>query len=325
MSVAPSKLDVVASGPFTIPINSPPPNSVEQSIVNAVAYADIFDFPLTSAEIQRYLTGMLLSQTDLTAELQRTLDHSTRLAQSDGYTYLHGRTNLVAIRRERQALSEGLWIDAVRYGGLIAQLPFVRMVAVTGSLAVNNVGEHKDIDYFIVTANDYLWITRAMTIAIVRLAAQRGVWLCPNYFLSERALAISDQTLYTAHEVTQMVPLAGRAMYDAFRAANRWTDSFLPNAVEPPPSSALFVNEDKLSNANPLTQTSEWLLRTPPGQRLNAWEMERKIRKLSQAHQGSRETSYTADWCKGHFSSHQDRTLHAYQTRLNDAPNATRL
>ncbi|NJM05652.1 hypothetical protein HC891_04825 [Candidatus Gracilibacteria bacterium] len=44
--------------------------------------------------------------------------------------------------------------------------------------------------------------------------------------------------------------------------------------------------------------------------------MQRKIRALS-ARAGTRwEAQFAADWCKGHFESHGQRTLAAYQARL---------
>jgi len=289
---------------------------IERAIVNTVSYVDAFDYPLTAAEIHRYLVGLPLSS----QKVQQALGHGPlvpdRLGYSGDFYMLPGREEVADLRRQRQAVADRLWPEAARYGALIARAPFVRMVAVTGSLAVNNV-THEDIDYLIVTANDRLWVCRAFVILIVRWAARRGLELCPNYFLTERALRFSQQNLYTAHEVAQMVPLYGRAVYEALRRVNAWTYRYLPNASGPP---ALTPGPWPLPLA-PFAGRAilETALHSRAGLRLDQWEMGRKTRKFRKAYAGQEssllEASFSPDSCKGHFNLHQQRTMRAYELR----------
>ncbi|MCB0034452.1 MAG: hypothetical protein KDE51_10555, partial [Anaerolineales bacterium] len=141
---------------------------LEQAIWRTVAYVDLFDYPLTAAEIHRYLEGVAATRTEVETLLAQGALLGDHLAQTGIYFHLLGREESVAIRRQREAHSQELWSYARQYGRLFAQLPFVRMVAVTGSLAMNNVGDEADIDYFIVTENARLWLTDALVIPIVR-------------------------------------------------------------------------------------------------------------------------------------------------------------
>lgn len=290
--------------------------NIERAIVNTVSYVDAFDYPLTAAEIHRYLVGLPLSPQKVQQALGHGLLIPDRLGASGDFYMLPGREDVAELRRQRQAVADRLWPEAARYGALIARAPFVRMVAVTGSLAVNNV-THEDIDYLIVTANDRLWVCRAFVILIVRWAARRGLELCPNYFLTERALRFSQQNLYTAHEVTQMVPLYGRAVYETLRRVNAWTYRYLPNAAGPP---ALSSTPWPFSPA-PFTGRAilEATLRTRAGRWLDQWEMARKTRRFRKSHAGQAssllEASFSPDSCKGHFNLHQQRTMRAYQLR----------
>src|SRR6185437_13782883 len=138
------------------------------------------------------------------------------------------------VRLQREALAARFWPRAQRYGRMIASLPFVRMVAVTGELAMDNVRDTSDIDFFIVTEHRRLWLCRLFVLSIVHVAARFGYTVCPNYLLSERSLAITERDLYSAHEVVQMVPLSGLDVYKQFRLANKWVYEFLPNAVSAP-------------------------------------------------------------------------------------------
>ena len=123
----------------------------EQAIINTVSYVDVFDYPLTPAEIHRYLIHLPLTS----AETHNLLDAGrlvpARLSRRDGLYMLPGREEVAEVRRQRRVASQALWPAAVGYGRAIARMPFVRMVAVTGSLSVNNVMPGGDIDYLAVS------------------------------------------------------------------------------------------------------------------------------------------------------------------------------
>jgi hypothetical protein len=148
-------------------------------------------------------------------------------------------------------------------------------------------------------------------VAVVRWAGLRRVTLCPNYFLSENALVLNERNLFTAHEVAQMVPLAGWETYASFRHLNRWTERFLPNAGGPPRRIAASPH-----GARRVRRLTEAALRTRLGGRLERWEMERKIRKLTQRGVDHVESGFGVDWCKGHFGDHGQRTLARYHERV---------
>lgn len=148
-----------------------------------------------------------------------------------------------------------------------------------------------------------------MVILLVRMAARRGITLCPNYFVTERALAFPTHNLYIAREIAQMVPLTGFAVYQQLRQLNGWVHNFLPNA-EGPGKTTLTNTARGRALRSPLEQ----LLRTRPGNWLEQWEMQRKIHRFSQDSRVNSETSFTPDWCKGHFDAHSQRILNKYAT-----------
>lgn len=283
---------------------------LEKAIWQTIAYVDGFDYPLTAVEIQRYLEGMPAPLCEVEAALANGRLLPDYLSQSGPFYMLAGREETVAIRQRRAQLARRLWPDALRYGRILGQLPFVRMVAVTGSLAMDNVNEKADIDYLVVTRNGRLWLSRALLIIVVRLAARRGLTVCPNYILSESSLRFSDQNLYTAHEVAQMIPLSGTAVYQQLRQTNEWTHTYLPNAVGAPPREMIVADGRYLRR-----HLLELPLRTPLGSWLEQWEMKRKIQKFSTHQQANTETNFTADCCKGHFDAHKTWALSNYHKR----------
>jgi hypothetical protein len=129
-----------------------------RSVFETVAYADVFDYPLTASEVYRYLTSPHASLEGVA----RVLANEAVFARVGDYFTLPGREGIVAIRERREKVAARLWAKAKRYGRILASLPFVQMVAVTGSLSMNNTDEGKDLDFMIVTNPNRLWMCRAL-------------------------------------------------------------------------------------------------------------------------------------------------------------------
>lgn len=285
-------------------------DSFERAVLQTVAYADIFDYPLTARELHRYLHGWRATPAELDALLRRSERLATALSQVGPYLTLVGRETITERRAERSRVAARLWPEARHYGALIARLPFVRMVAVTGALAVDNVDSDADIDFLVVTKPGHLWSCRALIIALVRAAARRGIALCPNYFVAADALEFPERSLYTARELSQMVPLAGFETYRRLRALNPWTQEYFPNAIGAP--SGTQRDEPRRPRAVTLL---EWAAHNPVGARIERWEMGRKIQKFSRLRPDHAEAAFSAARCKGHFDAHARRVMGEYQER----------
>ena len=285
--------------------------TILRSVFHTLAYADVFDYPLTAHEVYRYLAWANASFEDVTEVLTNTGVFS----KIQNYYTLPGREQIVETRERRAQVAWRLWPKAARYGRLIAALPFVRMAAVTGSLAMDNTDEGKDIDYLIVTAPKHLWTCRALSLLVARLAKLEGVNLCPNYLITTKALALDEHSLYVAHELTQMIPLSGMEIYAEMRRLNDWTADYLPNAVTLP---EMPEGIRPLEKRSVLQKVCELLFRLafPFADWFEKWEMERKIVRLSREQSSSFESYFSADVCKGHIDKHRQKTENAVHEKL---------
>lgn len=285
--------------------------ALHDAVLRTLAYADVFDFPLTPAELHRSLIGVPATPPAVEAAVE-ALAH--RVVERRGLVTLAGREGLIEPGRERRRLAARTWPVAVRYAQAVGSLPFVRMVAITGSLAVGDATLDADIDLLVVTERGRVWLGRASALLLVRHAAQRGLELCPNYVLGEHRLAMEPRDLYGAHELVQMVPIVGHDVYRRLRASNAWTSLHLPNA-DGPPDAARAARPPALRRLQPL---SEAVLRTPVGDAIERWEQRRKIPRLEAQAAGrgaSEEAGFSADWCKGHLDGHGSRIRAAYEAR----------
>jgi hypothetical protein len=210
--------------------------TISLPMYRALCYADVFDFPLTLEEMQRFSirTGKTISESEVQKKVKRL----------HGYYYLQGRATLVA-KRERglQIVKQKRTLarQAARFFGIF---PTISAVFITGGLAVGNVVEKDDIDFMIVTKPGWLWTTRFFVVALSKILgrythkrrtrseatlADANTW-CLNFWVDESALEVPKRfrNLYTAHEVMQATPIFDRShIAEQFLSKNAWTSAFL--------------------------------------------------------------------------------------------------
>ena len=199
-----------------------------------VAYADIFDYPLSTDDLYYWCIQRVPRKNFRTSTVPG-VDRS-------GYQlFLKGRQSVLHTYEERHGGSKRKWETARLVARWLQLIPTIFLVGVTGGVAVNNAERHDDIDLFFITARGTLWISRLLvTIAVDLLGMRRKPGatnvankICLNMFMSEEAMCLSkgEQDLFSAHEVLQMEPLWSRKnTYWRFLQANIWVKKYLPVA-----------------------------------------------------------------------------------------------
>jgi hypothetical protein len=293
------------------PSEHPADRTLAASVLAAVVYADLFDFPLTLEEIARYQVGSSFGKEAIAHALATDPYLREHLLYRDGYFALHCRPELAAIRVERGVASRRLWPKARRYARWVSRLPYVRMVAVTGALSVHNVGELPDIDLLVVARPGRVWLCRRGLIGLVRIARMLGDDLCPNYIIAETDLELDQRDFYTAHELTQMWPLHGVGIYNKMLKANAWAARYLPAAMRVDGA----AGRDRTT---PLRPAIEAALGSRVFDRWERWELRRLRRKLRPLIGEAAEVVCSPTQCKGHTGLHRQNVLVRYRQRLQE-------
>jgi hypothetical protein len=288
---------------------------LERAILQTVLYADIFNFPLTLPELERFLIGEAASLETIRACLSGSAYLQTRLTTQGDLICLRGREDLFEERRRQQPIVEQQWKAARRWGRALQLVPFLKAAIVTGSLAAGSAKPKDDIDFLLLVEPGRLWACRAMVIGVVRLARLSGVELCPNYLMAtkEDTLAIPQRNLYTARELTGMRLLFGKTEYDRLIALNCWAVEWLPNSANVARSATPLLGKDRPGRpGQALKWAGEKVLGGWLGEKFERWE-QRKIARLNRP--DAKETSFTVDLCKGHFGNYANTTLAAFARR----------
>ena len=190
------------------------------------------DFPFTVDEVAEYflpglnLTGDQLSGlfTDGVIDLPFTL--------RDRYLLTHTSQSIVS-RAERKLFSTAKLESASNFTRMLNRLiPWIEMVAVTGSVAYGSARKWDDIDLFVVTKRDRLWLSLSVALILVRLGKLLRIRnsnllsFCLSYvhddlgFLQESAK--SKFAPLFARELLKAQPLVGIQKYKQILEDNEW-------------------------------------------------------------------------------------------------------
>lgn len=208
-----------------------------KAVLCTLAYADIFDYPLKEKEIWRFLIS---TKKESPVSVKKTLLKLPQVSQKEDYFFLRARKDLVALRRKRARLGKKKLKIASKMASWLKLVPFIKLVALTGALAMENSQKDDDIDFLIITSKNRLWLTRLLTVLLIELVGSRRRpgdkkfedKVCLNMFLAESHLALpkKERDLFSAHEVCQMKLLWEKDnTYQKFLKANQWVRRYLPN------------------------------------------------------------------------------------------------
>lgn len=127
------------------------------------------------------------------------------------------------------------------YIKLLKAIPFILLVGLSGSAAMQSAKKNDDIDLFIITAPNRLWTARFIAIICAKLCGIHrrrkdkhiNSKVCLNLFFDAHdglSIPAHKRTFYVAHELLQMKPLINKhRIYGRFLEANKWVGKFFPN------------------------------------------------------------------------------------------------
>lgn len=210
---------------------------IAESIYKTLCYFQEVGFPLTKTELFRY--AWMPPRIDYT-EFDRLLAKS-KFTAHDGYYVLPGGEALVQDRRVARHISERK-LKKVRFAvKLIRAVPFLRAVFVCNSVGAGMARPESDIDFFIVTETNRIWIVRLFTNLILRLFRLRTYGkheadrICLSFYVDAKHLnlapwRVADDDIHFAYWLYQMVPVYDQGgWYTKLLQANRWVEKYIPN------------------------------------------------------------------------------------------------
>lgn len=241
-------------------------NTLQQHILRTLAYFDIFSYPLKSEEIRLFL-GCRESQEKIDSELG-IMSLNQSIYKVGHFFALHDNMAMCARRLKGNALAEKEMVNAIKAARLLAAFPYVKGIAVSGSLSKNFCTEKTDIDFFIITAANRLWIARTLMHFYKKFTFLTGKqnWFCMNYYIGIDRPVIEEKNIFTAIEVATLLPMQGKEALITFHNNNNWVSAYLPacqpslDAVPGIKKGIAAVIVEKLFNNSLGNRVDSWLM-----------------------------------------------------------------
>ncbi|QHV99911.1 nucleotidyltransferase domain-containing protein [Spirosoma endbachense] len=241
----------------------------KQETLNILVYANIFNYPLTKKEI--YERGKIdISQLE-TCLINLRSEKKIFLIE-DFYT-LHNDNKIIENRKKRNKRAD-IFINRARIiTRVIAHFPFIRAVFLSGSISKDCMDENSDIDFFIITEPERLWIAHLFC-SVFRhtFLLNSSKYFCYNYLIDSEHLLIEEQSLYTAIEIKTLIPLLGYNYYKNMLQENEWTNNYFPKYP-------LMPKNDISKNFSFIQRSIEFCFNNAFGNWLDKWLLNYSIKK----------------------------------------------
>lgn len=213
---------------FEMPANFAHLPPISRAILQTLIYSDLFDYPLKISEIHE---GLLACQATL-SDVQKNLNDSVLnkyIENLNGFYYLKGKRHNIKNRNLREQASTQILIKNRRLLQFVCIFPFVQATALSGAIAFYNCLPEDDIDLFLIVDPRRVWLVYFFLALFLKLVGKRNL-VCLNYLYAKKDLTVQDKDFFVAHQIANLLPLAGNVVYEKFLRANSWFHEYLPQS-----------------------------------------------------------------------------------------------
>ncbi|HTS45373.1 MAG TPA: nucleotidyltransferase domain-containing protein [Puia sp.] len=294
--------------------------TLKTNVLKILVYFDLFDYPLTGDEIYRFL-DLKTDRNTLMADLNQLTEEKYVFKNNDFYS-LKNNPALIKKRITENDYAQPLLLRARKNSKFLFGFPYVKGIFISGSLSKNVAKKKSDIDYFVITDPNRLWIARTIMHLFKKLTFLTGHqhWYCMNYFIDEEGLQIEEKNIFTALELITLMPVRGNGAIDAFFKANSWSAKYFPNCVvntrlhdEKPPGNRMRKLIERIFNSNAGNKLDNYLMKLTT----RRWNLKEEKQKLTI--NGTRMGLRTGKhYCKPNPAFFQEKILTLYYSRLNE-------
>lgn len=217
---------------LTMQSNISKTNNFESEVIAPLLYFSLFKHPLTLDEIFKFSKAK--SKEALQTGLDKLVLDGKVYKKDDFFSIEEKITEQVNLRKLGENRRTNYFAKVKRRANLISKFPFVRAVFISGTFSKGIFFKDDDVDFFIVTQTQRLWLCRTLLILFKKIFLLNSrKFFCVNYFVDENNLEIPDKNNFTATEIATLLPMKGAQVCEDFFEKNKWVNDFYPNFISP--------------------------------------------------------------------------------------------
>lgn len=197
--------------------------------LKTILYFSIFNYPLKLDEICNFSVSK--NEAQIKEELDELVTKNVIVKVGDYYLAGHD-LNDIEKRIKGNQMAVNALVKAKKKAALIAKFPFVEAVGVSGSLSKGYYDQNSDIDFFVITKPEKVWLCRTFLMLYKKIFLFNSrKYFCINYFLSSGSLEIQEKNRFTATEIKTLIPFHGKKVFEDFYSSNSWVSEIFAEFV----------------------------------------------------------------------------------------------
>ena len=204
-------------------------DKLQESILKVIAYFDIFNYPVTAQEIQCFMDKPC-NETNLHYAINELIKEKIIFRSKEFYS-LQWDDTLIQKRITANTTALQQVKRAKKIASFLHWFPYIKGIAISGSLSKKVADKKSDYDFFIITEQNRLWVSKLFFTLFIKCAKLLGLgkFFCLNYVVDESSLEVTEKNIFTATEIVTLIPVHGNELFNRFFAANEWVQDFFPN------------------------------------------------------------------------------------------------
>lgn len=203
-------------------------HTLTEPVLSTILYFDIFNHPVNQDEIHSFCPVHIDKR--ILPDLLRDMCESGLVKVAADHYGVGDIAMMVSRRRQAEKRAEEVLAQAYENGRFIERFPFVNSVFLSGSISKNVMHEESDVDYFILSNHERVWISMLILKLYKKFALRkRSEFFCLNYFVSDQAMEIEEQSMFTAVEIATLHAVRETDLKESLIKQNSWVKEILPN------------------------------------------------------------------------------------------------